>query len=115
VSRRSQHWCLALALLLALPGCYTMKFVVARVSEEQQTLPPIDVRNSFFFLGLGPTNDLDVRAVCPYGVWQIDENTTSVDVLLTFVTLLVYTPRTSSYYCRLAPPAAAPAPASPSP
>ena len=114
MSRRSLC-CLALSLNLALPGCYSMTFVVAHIPEAVEVKEPVEVRNSFFLLGLAPTNDLDARAVCPHGTWQIEERTTFVDLLLTLGTLLIYTPRTSSYYCREPAPPAVASPESPSP
>jgi hypothetical protein len=56
-------------------------------------------RKAFFVWGLAPTKEVDVATHCPYGVAAIREETTFVDGLLGLVTLGIYQPRSSWYYC----------------
>ena len=99
------------AVTLAAAGCHTFAF---HVSDAPFNPTPVVDRQTFWLFGTFPEHDVDTRAICPDGVSAIGEETTFTDVLLTAVTLEIYTPRTSSYYCRLPgspvtpPPAAQP-------
>jgi hypothetical protein len=86
------------ALTLASAGCHTFSF---HVSDALSDPTPVVDRKTFWLFGIFPAHDVDVRAICPAGVGAIDEETTFSDVLFTAFTLEIYTPRTSSYYCRL--------------
>ena len=76
-------------------GCHTMKFDVGSGPVEQVVYE----RKSFYLGGLAPTVKVDVSEHCPNGAVAIREETTFVDGLLSFVTLSIYTPRSSWYYC----------------
>lgn len=89
---------LALALLAA-GGCHTMRFEVAKEAGG----PVVEERKSFYLGGLLPTLRVDMRERCPYGVAQITERTTFTDGLLEFITLSIWSPRTTTYTCRAAP------------
>jgi len=56
-------------------------------------------RKSFFVGGLFPTRKVDVLAFCPDGVVAIREQTRFVDGLFNLITLGIWTPRSSWYYC----------------
>jgi hypothetical protein len=56
-------------------------------------------RKSFFLGGLVPTKTVDVAAFCPTGALAIEEETSFVDGLFGGLTLSIYTPRSSTYYC----------------
>lgn len=58
---------------------------------------------SFWFWGLTPMRTIDVQQKCPNGVVAIKEETTFRDGLCDAVTLGIWSPRSSYYYCR--PPA----------
>ena len=91
---------LALALSLCGVGaCHGIRFEVSHTAAE----PPIEDRKTFLFWTLYPTQVIDVQTICPHGVTQIVEETRFTDVMLALVTLGIYTPRTSWYYCRVAP------------
>jgi Bor protein len=91
-------------------GCHTIRLDISKAPSAQQ---PIVDRKTFWFFGAS-RQDVDVRAFCPDGVAAIEEETTFTDGLFGNLTLGIYTPRTSYYWCRLAsPPAAAPAPTPP--
>ncbi len=103
---------LALAgLVMATAGCHSFAF---HISDAPFNPTPVVDRQTFWLFGTLPTRDVDARAICPGGISAIDEETSFTDVLLTALTLEIYTPRTSSYYCRLPevplPPASAAAP-----
>jgi len=87
---------LALALLRILSsGCHTMRFEVA---DEPHGRVVYD-RKSFFLWGLAPTREVDVSAYCPAGVAAIREETRFSDGFFGFVTLGIWQPRSSWYYC----------------
>jgi hypothetical protein len=56
-------------------------------------------RKSFYLGGLAPTRKIDVSSHCPNGAVAIKEQTTFVDGLLNVLTLSIWTPRSSWYYC----------------
>ncbi|MGH9893674.1 MAG: Bor family protein, partial [bacterium] len=56
-------------------------------------------RKAFFIGGLAPTRHIDISAYCPAGAVAVSEETTFVDGLLGFLTLSIYTPRSSTFYC----------------
>ena len=56
-------------------------------------------RKAFFLGGLLPTKKVDVLEFCPAGAVAVSEETTFVDGLLDFVTLSIYSPRSSTFYC----------------
>jgi hypothetical protein len=92
-----------------LAGCHTFHFQVSNAPAETV---PIQEHKSFFIAGLFPTHEIDVRGICPHGVAAIEEETTGLDALAVVLTLSLYTPRSSRYFCRLAPvPSAEAAPA----
>ena len=98
MTRRAAR-CLALSALLSLgSGCHSF-FI--RVSSVPYDPTPIVDRKTFWLFGCFPEQNIDVSAICPGGVSAIEEETSFSDVLLTAVTLEIYTPRTTSYYCRL--------------
>ena len=85
---------LAFVLLLGA-GCHTMRFEVVDQPHDKVVYD----RKAFFFWGLTPTQEVDVRRQCPGGVVAIKEATTFSDGLFGFFTLGIYSPRSSWYYC----------------
>ncbi len=95
-----------LALLVASTGCHTFRF---HVSDAPFDPKPVVDRKTFWVFAWFPTQEVDVRSICPAGVADIEETTTLLDGLCTLFTIDIYSPRTSYYYCKLpAPPPAAP-------
>jgi len=84
-----------LAFIAVLSGCHTMQFEVANVDHDRV----VEARNSFFFWGLSPDLIIDVSQYCPAGVAAVREQTTFLDSLLGAVTLGIWRPRSSWYYC----------------
>jgi len=94
-----------LLLVLALtwsPGCYRFAFEqrVDRVSEPVATYVE---RRATFLNGLVGTGRFDTTRYCPAPV-RTELRASLADVVLSAVTLLVYTPRTLSVTCPLPTP-----------
>ncbi len=96
----------ALAAALAAGGCHTMYFETGDIPVEgliQAGAPPAQVREerkSYFFWGLTPHRTIDIREKCPQGALAVMEETTFLDGLGDLVTLGIWAPRSSTYYCR---------------
>ena len=97
---------LLIAGILASTACHTFRF---HVSDAPYDPKPVVDRKAFWVFAMFPLRGVDVHAFCPEGVSAIEEKTTFSDGLLSSLTLGIYCPRTSYYYCRL-PRAAEPAP-----
>lgn len=95
MARRRVSAAIALGIVFTLLGCHTMRFEVGTGQVGQV----VHDRKSFFIGGLVPTKNVDLAAFCPNGAVTIEEETTFVDGLLSFFTLSIYTPRSSTYYC----------------
>jgi hypothetical protein len=80
---------------IAQAGCHTMRFELSDARHEEVVYE----RKSFFFWGLAPTLEVDVATRCPAGVAAIRERTTFTDGLLGLMTLGIWQPRSSWYYC----------------
>lgn len=89
----------AAVALLATVGCHTMRFDVSTAPSGSV----VEERKSFWLGGLVPTLRVDMRAKCPYGVAQITEETTFTDGFFEFITLGIWSPRSTYYSCRTAP------------
>lgn len=82
-------------LLLLLTGCHTMRFEL--VNEEHATV--LYDRKSFWFWGLSPLKEVDVSEHCPAGLAALREQTKFSDGFLGALTLGIWAPRSSWYYC----------------
>lgn len=60
----------------------------------------VSVSHNFFFWGLTAVQDVDVKEYCGNGIAKIEEKSTAVNVILTGITLGIYSPRTSEFFCR---------------
>jgi len=91
--------CLVIALLFSAVGssaCHTMRF---ELSDEPAGTVRTE-RKSYFLWGLAPTREIDVLGKCPAGVAAIRERTTFLDGLIGLPTLGIWSPRSTTYYCR---------------
>jgi hypothetical protein len=86
---------MTLVSLLGL-GCHTMRFEL--VPERSSDV--VTERKSFYLWGLAPGVDVDVLKRCPNGAAAIKEQMTFIDGLLQLPTLGIWSPVTTSYYCR---------------
>lgn len=84
-----------LVIPLVTIGCHTMRFEVSRGPQGEVVYD----RKSFFLWGLVPTKEVDVSRYCPAGVTAIREETRFSDGLLSAITLGIWEPRSSWYYC----------------
>jgi len=84
-----------LAAATLLGGCHTMRFEVGEGTSSNVVYH----RKSFYVGGLFPTRTVDVSQFCPSGAVAVREETTFVDGLFNLVTLGIWTPRSSWYYC----------------
>ena len=96
--RRTAAKLALVAGILASAGCHTLHF---HVSDAPYDPTPVVDRKSFWLWATFPLRDVDVRVFCPEGVSAIEEKTTFSDGLFSSLTLGIYSPRTSYYYCRL--------------
>lgn len=96
--RRTAAKLALIAGILASAGCHTFHF---HVSDAPYDPAPVVDRKSFWLFAMYPLRDVDVRVFCPEGVSAIAEKTTFSDGLFSSLTLGIYSPRTSYYYCRL--------------
>lgn len=85
----------ALAAAIAASGCHSMRFWVADGRPERVEYD----WHHFFFWGLTPAKQVDVREHCPGGAVAIREETTFWDGLCSTFTLGIWTPRSSWYSC----------------
>jgi hypothetical protein len=99
VTRRLANRLALTALAVVLAGCHTIRFEIAKAPTTQE---PVVDRKTFWFYAV-TSQDVDVRKFCPHGVVAIDEEITFTDGLFGNLTLGIYTPRTSYYWCRLPP------------
>jgi hypothetical protein len=84
-----------LVLVVGLSGCHTMRFEVSNEPHQRVVFH----RKSFFFWGLAPTREVDVSVYCPAGVAAIREQTQLSDGFFDLITLGIWEPRSSWYYC----------------
>lgn len=90
---------LAMALVLANGlACHTMNFEVEQASPGG--VEKVHDRKAFFLWGLAPTRTVDIREHCPNGVQSIREETTFGDGFFDLITIGIYSPRSSNYYCK---------------
>ena len=86
---------LTLLVLTTLTGCHSMRFDIS----PDATTAPISTMKSYYLFGLVPTKQIDLAQYCPNGTAAIVEETTFLDGFCGAITLGIWTPRTSRYYC----------------
>lgn len=86
---------LVLSTALILSSCHTMRFTV----DTSEVANVVEERKSFWFWGLTPARTVDVSQHCPQGAVAVKEETTFVDGLFGLITLGIWSPRSSWYYC----------------
>ena len=85
-----------IVLAMMLAGCRAVTYV------DPSALPSgivVSQRGHFFVGGLIGHVDIDVRELCPQGPARVTSVFTAVDLLLTAITLDIYTPRTYAIEC----------------
>ena len=94
---------MVLAIALASAGCgfsYHFKDAQYRKGEEH------DKWASYFFWGIVGNYQLDIREVCPQGVFQIITGDNVPTWFLRVVTIGIYSPRKVNVWCSAGPAAA---------
>jgi hypothetical protein len=98
---KGQRWLLLLAVTWT-PGCYRFAFE-QRVAPTPEPVATYVERRATYLNGLVGTGRIDTTRYCPAPV-RTELRASVTDVLLSVVTLLVYTPRTLSVSCPLPTP-----------
>ena len=87
---------IAVGALAVLAGCYNVTYIA-------KSRPPSAVvheqKLTFFIAGLVGTEEIQAGQLCPNGVAKVHTKNTFVDMLLTVVTLTIYSPRTAEITC----------------
>ena len=91
---------LVAGLVVALAACHTMRFELV----NEPAAEAVREHKSYFLWGLAPTVDVDVLNKCPAGAAAIRERTTFLDGLMSLPTLGIWSPRSTTYYCRASHP-----------
>lgn len=95
MNRRSLRCTAALVALVALTGCFRVHY--------RTDLPgggPIRTESaSFFIVGLIGEKTVNLEALCPQGVSRWENQASFLDMVLSVITLWIYTPRTIIVEC----------------
>lgn len=87
---------MAAALALSVAACNKVTYV------NPSTMPTGQVHEEtgrYFIIGLAGTKDIHATQLCPEGVAKVQSKFTFVDILLTGLTIGIYTPRTYEIHC----------------
>ena len=79
----------------AMTACHTTTIEVGSGAESNVVYD----RKHYFIGGLFPTRNVDVGEHCPHGATAIREETRFSDGFANFITLGIWTPRSSWYHC----------------
>ena len=93
-----QSWVRLIAVLsiaFSASVCHTMRFEIDEVPHKRV----VQERKSYFLFGLVPTRRVDVHEHCPEGVVAVKEERTFTDGLFELLTLDIWTPRSTTFYC----------------
>lgn len=87
-----------LALVLAMTGCATQRFDVQPGKSENLAF---DDAQTFWVAGIGQSQEIDAVKICGgrNKVQRVESQMTGGNVLLTIVTLGIYSPRQIRVYC----------------
>lgn len=80
-------------------GCYSVRYQTRTTEAGKRH----EIPAHFFFWGLAGEKDVDLDAVCPEGPVRWSNHASAADVLLTLVTLGLYSPRTIVVECARTP------------
>lgn len=86
------------AAVLAVSGCAQQTFKINNGAERR---PAKEVSQAFFFSGIGQTKTLNAANIChgAENVARIETQATAFDVIVTTLTLSIYSPRDARIYC----------------
>lgn len=88
-----------LSLATILSGCATQ---TALIRDTKATTPAYTKSQSFFVGGIGQEKTVDAGQICGGAdkVASVQSKAEPKDILLSVVTLGIYTPHTATVYCR---------------
>ncbi|PNK60830.1 Bor family protein [Psychrobacter sp. FDAARGOS_221] len=88
-----------LGSVLLASGCATQ---TATLQPTQAATPSMTTSHSFYIGGIGQEKTVDAAQVCggASNVTKVQTMQTGKEVLLSVVTLGIYTPRTAQVYCK---------------
>lgn len=86
------------AAILAVSGCAQQTFKINNGAERR---PTKEVSQAFFFSGIGQTKTLNAATICrgSENVARIETQATASDVIITALTLGIYSPLDARIYC----------------
>jgi hypothetical protein len=87
-----------LAALGGVGGCATQSYTLRGGSTAE---PDLSTSQAFFLSGIGQSRDIDAVEVChgAKNIARVETVQTGLDIVLTGLTLGIYTPRTAQVYC----------------
>ena len=85
---------LLLIIFINLPACYSVK-----VDRQVTALDHVELRQNFFVFGLIGDKEVNLVEQCPRGASGFSERFTFADIILTVISLGIYTPRTVFVNC----------------
>lgn len=93
----------ALLSMVLLSGCFQHVYTVAGTTPEPE--PAYDSWHGHILFGLVDVSDpVDLRAACPVGVAKVEDQIGVLNLLVSVVTVFIYTPSTISVYCQVPGP-----------
>lgn len=93
----------SILIVLLFSGCATQTFLVnpGGAQSFDPALADVDERQTFFLDGVGQEDTLDAAAVCggANNVAAVQVQQDALDVLFSFLTSSIWTPRQARVYC----------------
>ncbi|MBV8762122.1 MAG: hypothetical protein JO257_32815 [Deltaproteobacteria bacterium] len=84
------------AIAAALAGCFKVTYTNPALPMNGQV---VEQKGSFFIFGLAGNAEIPVYQMCPGGVSEIRSGHGVGDIVLTILTLGIYTPRSYEIAC----------------
>ena len=86
----------ALVMAAALAGCFKVTYTNPSLPMNGQV---VEDKGAFFILGLLGNKEIPVYQLCPGGVSEIRSGHGVGDIVLTIITIGIYTPRSYEIAC----------------
>jgi uncharacterized lipoprotein len=94
-----KKWLVLGVAVVLLSGCATQRIYTQ--AELGGTTPAYEKSQPFFLWGIGQTQDLNAAEACGQRtISRIETAQTATDVILQWLTIGIYSPRTVQVYCR---------------
>jgi hypothetical protein len=86
------------AIVLSLTGCALQRF---DVRADTQNAPAYDEAQTFWVDGIGQTQEIDAAKICGGAtkVQRVETQKTPGNIIMTIVTLGIYSPAQARVYC----------------